>query len=165
MKPNIDITALDTLQIHELAQLPVGVLADLQEEVDNALALARKRRAVLDLALDYKYGSDAQKLRLSEGKDTGIVRLDDGEFVVTSGSNKTVFWDQNGLDNLAGEINQGGKDPAVYIVTERKLTVRENAYKSWPIHIQKSFEQYRTVKIGKPTYRIDIKAISDRKVA
>jgi hypothetical protein len=165
MKPNIDITALGTLQIHELAELPIGVLADLQEEVDNALALARRRRAVLDYALDHKYGSDAQKMQLSQGKDSGIIRIDDGEFVVAADAKKSVIWNQDGLRDLAELIRQSGGNPDEFIVTEEKLTVRENAYKNWPSDIQKAFEQYRTVKVGKPTYRIHIKAGSDRKVA
>jgi len=163
---NIDMTALDETEVHNLAQLPAGVLADLQEEVNNKLAEVRRRRIVLDLVLDYKYNAEAQRLRHNQGKDTGIVRFHDGEYTVTAESKKAVIWDQNGLANLAAEIKEAGQDPGVYIHTEIKHTVRENSYKEWPEEIKQAFNQYRTVRPGKSEYLImQTPATATQKVA
>lgn len=155
---NIDITSLDTLPIDEVAKLPPEVLADLQQETNDALALARKRVTTLGDALDQRYGVSALSARQKAGKDTGTVKILDGDFTIVAETKKAVHWSQEGLAKLAEEIRTGGDDPSVYIVTETKFTVREAAYKDWPADVRDAFEPCRTVNASKPAYRIERKA-------
>jgi hypothetical protein len=150
---NISLSALDTLPLDELAALPPGVLADLQQEANDSLALARKRSATLVDALDRRYGAVALVARQAAGKDTGTVKLTDGDYIVAVETKKAVHW--NGLEKLADKIRAGGDDPAVYIVSETKLTVREAAYKDWPADVRAAFEPYRTVNASRAAYRIE----------
>lgn len=152
---NIDITALDTLPVAELAALPPAVLVDLQDEVDASIAQAKKRRAALDQALDRRYSDLVATSRRDAGKDTGTVRLDDDGHHVVCEAKKSVYWDQAKLSGLQNEIRDGGQDPDVYIITKTELTVREAAYATWPSAVREAFEPARTVKPGKPSYRIE----------
>lgn len=152
---NIDLSALDTMPLDELAKLPPLVLADLQQEANNALVKDRNRIAILTDALDRRYGEAAQKARQAAGKDTGIVRLADDGCAVIAETKKSVFWDADGLAKLRDRIAVEGDDPAVYIVAETKLTVREASFKEWPANIRAAFEPLRTVRPGKPSYRIE----------
>ena len=155
-RQNIDITALDTFSLSELAALPAAILRDLQDASDNALALARKRKAALDDALDRRYGPVAQAARLRDGKDTGTVRLPEGEHTVVAETKKSVYWDQPKLAEIALKIEASGESAAVYIVTKTELTVREASYAAWPEEVRAAFEPARTVKAGKPVYRIEL---------
>lgn len=152
---NIDVTVLDTMSDADLLALPAAVLADLQDEVDEATALVKKRRATLDNVLNARYGLPAQTKRHQAGKDTGLVRLDDDGHTVVCESVKKVVWDQPALVALEKEIRDGGGDPSVYIVTKTELTVREATYAAWPQAVRDAFAPARTVKPGKPSFRIE----------
>jgi len=152
---NIDISALDTMPIDELASLPPAVLVDLQDAAGNAMTLARRRVAMLGDALDRKYGKRAQAERQSMGKDTGIVRLNDDGYEVVAETKKSVVWDQAKLAKLYGQIQTQGEDPEVYIVSQTVLKVREASYATWPKGVKSAFEPARVVKAGTPSYRIE----------
>lgn len=151
---NIDITALDTMLPSELGELPAGVFADLQDEVDALLEAAKRGRAALDSALDFRYGKVANGARKHRGIDSGIVRLWDDGCEIEAETKKDVKWDQEKLRTLRELISSAGDDPSLYLVTKTTFTVREAAYKEWPAHIREAFEPARTVKISRQTYRI-----------
>jgi hypothetical protein len=155
MHNNYTLTALDELSPSQIAGLPAGTLAELQDEADAAVELAKKRLAALDAGLDQRYGTMAQELRLKDGKDTGIVRLSDGGCEVIAETKKSVTWDQPKLAEVTERIRAAGDDPAVYVVAKTTLTVREASYKDWPDSIKAEFEPARTVRAGKPSYRIE----------
>lgn len=155
MQRNIDITALDTMKSDEIAALPVEILADLQDDTGNALALAKKRVAMLNDALDRRYSNIAQEWRRRCGKETGIVRISDGDCSVVAETKKAVTWDQDKLAELYARIRSEGDDPEVYIVSQTVMKVREVAYSTWPADVKAAFEPARTVKVGSPSYRIE----------
>lgn len=152
---NIDIRALDNMPLDELAKLPAAVLVDLQDEADNALAEARRRRANLDSVLARRYGDLVGAGLREQGKDTGTVRLTDGDYPVVCEIKKSVYWNADKLTELRDTIAAAGDDPGVYIVTKTELTVREASYATWPAPVRAVFEPARTVKAGKPQYRIE----------
>lgn len=152
---NFNITALDTLSVRSLAELPPDDLVALQQESADSLALARKRCAHIAEAIDEKYRDAAQAARHAAKKDTGIVRFTDGDYTIVAETKKSVHWQQNQLAALRDRIAAEGDNPATYIVTETKLTVREAAYKDWPEEVRRAFEPCRTVMAGKPSYRIE----------
>ena len=88
------------------------------------------------------------------GKDTGTVRFMDGIVEVTADLPKKVEWDQRRLAALTAQIRAGGEDPGEYV--EVSFKVAERAYAAWPERIRNAFEPARTVRTGKPTYRLAI---------
>jgi hypothetical protein len=143
---------LPTMPIGEIAALPAPLLALLQEEAEEASKAARHLADWLNGAIALRYGERAAAARRAEGKDTGTVRLDDGEVTVVSDLAKRVEWDQTELATLVAAIRAEDRDPSEYVDTAYK--VPERKYAAWPRHIRTAFERARTVKTGKPTFRL-----------
>ena len=99
--------------------------------------------------------------RAAAGKDTGTVRFQDGNVEVTADLPKKVEWDQCRLAALAEQIRSGGEDPGEYV--EVSFKVAERAYAAWPERIRGAFEPARTVRTGKPTYRLTILSETERR--
>ena len=141
------------LPIGELAQMPVELLARLQGEVDERLKQAKTAKTRLDGALSIRYTTRATVARHACGKDTGTVRLVDGDFTVVADLPKRVSWDQERLARIAANIKASGDDPAEFI--ETTLKVPERTYTALPASWRKGFEAARKVGSGKPTFRLE----------
>lgn len=142
-----------TMTIDEIAALPVGVLADLASDAAQMKKLATSDADKIGIALDVKYGRRANEARKAEGKDTGVVRVADGEFVVICDIPKRVEWDQPMLHELGNRIAAAGEDAHDYI--DQKLSISETRYHALPPHLRQPFDAARTVKPGKPSYAIE----------
>jgi hypothetical protein len=140
------------MPIGEIAGLPVDLLAVLQEEAEDAAKAARSLADWLNGAIALRYADRAAAARRAEGKDTGTVRLDDGEVKVIADLPKKVEWDQATLGQMVARIRAAGDDPAEYV--EMSYRVSERKYGAWPAAIREGFEAARTVKPGKPTFRL-----------
>jgi hypothetical protein len=90
--PSID--ELINLPAGEIAQLPVELLAVMQREIDAAAKQMKAVTARLSTALEVRYAARAAEARRACGKDTGTVRLADGDFTVVADLPKRVEWDQ-----------------------------------------------------------------------
>lgn len=130
----------------ELAQMPVDLLAGLQAELDHATKTLKSATARLNTALEVRYATRAAETRRACGKDTGTVRLADGDYTVIADLPKRVDWDQEMLAQIAANIADNGDDPAEFIDT--KLTVPERKYNALPEAWRDGFEPARTVKVG-----------------
>ena len=130
----------------ELAQLPVELLAALQAELDHAAKQLKVASAKFSTALEVRYATRAAEARRACGKDTGTVRLIDGDYTVVADLPKRIDWDQEKLAQIARNIADSGEDPAEFIDT--KLTVSERKYGALPEAWRKGFEPARTVKTG-----------------
>jgi hypothetical protein len=152
--PNrLTLDAVPTTPIGEIAALPAEQLALLQQEAAEALAKAKRLKDWLDSSIDLKYRDQAAALRRSSGKDTGTVRIEDGDVVVVADLPKRVKWEQARLAGIVERIRAGGDDPAEYVTVE--FAVSERAYGAWPNTIRAAFEPARTVETGKPSYRLE----------
>jgi hypothetical protein len=138
----------------DLAKLHPRILADIQQEVDDAIAAARKRRAKLDAVLDRRYGAVTTATRVREKKDSGTLRITDGGCTVIVDGKKEVKWDQDGLSTLAKRIQAGGESPALYMKSKTELSVDERTYQGWAEPLRLAFEPHRTVTV-KTKYRIE----------
>lgn len=154
--PSID--QLINLPAGEIAQLPVELLAALQREIDAAAKQMKAVTARLSTALEVRYAARAAEARRACGKDTGTVRLVDGDFTVVADLPKRVEWDQAKLAAMVERIRAAGEDPAEYV--EISFKVPERAYSAWPEAIRQGFEPARTVKTG--TLKIDLIPQEDR---
>ena len=130
----------------ELAQMPVDLLAALQAELDHASKTLKAATTKFSSALKVRYGTRAAEARRACGKDTGTVRLADGDFTVVADLPKRVEWDQAQLAQIAANIADSGEDPAEFV--ETALKVSERKYAALPEAWRKGFEPARTVKVG-----------------
>ena len=138
----------------ELAQMPVELLAVLQAELAHATTQLKSATARFNTALDVRYATRASDARRACGKDTGTVRLVDGDFTVVADLPKRVDWNQEKLVQIAANIADSGEDPDEFIDT--KLTVSERKYGALPEAWRKGFEPARTVKTG--TLKVTLEA-------
>lgn len=144
---------LATLPPSAVAAMPIEVLVRLSAAAAELKTLVATAEARLNAGLDQRYGDRARQLRAADAKDTGRVRLGDGDFVVVADLPKRVSWDQDKLAAIADRIRQSGDDPAEYVRTT--LEVSERAYAAWPSAIRRLFEPARTVRHGNPRYAIE----------
>ena len=148
--PSID--QLINLPAGEIAQLPVELLAALQREIDAAVKQMKAVTARFSTALEVRYAARAAEARRACGKDTGTVRLADGDFTVVADLPKRVEWDQTQLAGMVERIRAAGDDPAQYV--DIAFKVPERKYAAWPDAIRAGFEPARTVRPG--TLKIEI---------
>ena len=145
---------LPNMPIGDIAALPAETLALLQDEADEALRSAKTTRDWIGGALALKYDTAAAKARQVAGKDTGTVRIQDGSVTVVADLPKKIDWNQAQLAALVERIRAEGDDPAEYVDTAIK--VPERKFAAWPSHIRSAFEDARTVRVGKPTFRLSL---------
>src|SRR5690606_19255203 len=151
--PNrITLDNLTTMPVGEIAALPGDQLALLKQDADERLRAAKSLCDWLDGAIALKYGEQAQEARRAEGKDTGTIRLQDGQVTVVAELPKRVVWDQAMLADLVERIRADGADPAEYV--DIAFSVPERKYTAWPTDIRQVFEPARTVRTAKPKFRL-----------
>jgi hypothetical protein len=137
---------LPSLSAAEIAALPVELLVILQREIDERLKCDKAAKTRFEAGLAIRYATRAADARRACGKDTGTVRLVDGEFTVVVDLQKRIDWDQKKLAQIAANIASSGEDPAEFIDT--KLSVSERKYTALPEAWRKGFEPARTMKTG-----------------
>ena len=149
-------------QINEIICTPVSTLAELsgdslfrlKNDAADQLAMAKALCEQVDRVLEQRYNTQAQHQRLSAGKDTGVVHFDDGEVRISADLPKRVTWDQKKLDEIAKRIAASGEDPGQYIDISYKVSERK--YDAWPDNLKSSFAGARTLKTGKPSFRLSL---------
>jgi hypothetical protein len=149
--PGID--ELINLPAGEIAQLPVELLAAMQREIDAAARQMKAVTARLSSALEIRYATRAAEARRACGKDTGTVRLVDGDFTVIADLPKQVAWDQDLLAQMVERIRTAGGNPTQYV--DIAFKVPERKYAAWPDVIRIDFEPARTVGHGKPSFQLE----------
>ena len=148
--PSVDDTL--NLPVTELALMPPSLLAAVQAEIDVATERMKAVTERFALALEVRYAARAAECRCHEGKDTGTARFEDGGVTVIAELPKRVDWDQEKLAQMAQNIADSGEDPAEFIDT--KLSVSERKYGALPVSWREGFEPVRTVRMGKPKFRL-----------
>lgn len=151
---------MNQLTPHQVLAMPAGDLAlqtseslfQLKNDAADLQALAKAVVDHLDRALDLKYSKQAHALRLAAGKDTGVVHFDDGHVQVTADLPKKVEWDQKKLADLVRRMTANGDNPAEYI--EISYRVSETKFNAWPETLKSAFAPARTLKTGKPGFRL-----------
>ena len=140
--------------IGETAALPAELLALLQHEAASGLKAAKSMAEWLDGAIAMRFADRAQVLRREAGKDTGTIHFEDDGVSIEADLPKKVEWDQALLAALVERIRASGEDPAQYV--DIAFKVPERKYSAWPDSIRDAFAPARTVKTGKPTFRLAI---------
>ena len=151
---------MNSQTLSQVSAMPVTQLSEaspdlLQKALIAAMTevtRAKKQLEHIEHALDMRYAQRAKALRLAQGKDTGVVHFDDGEVSVTADLPKKVEWDQATVARLVANIVACGDDPSQYV--EISYRISETKFNAWPDSLKKPFSAARTVKVGKPSYRL-----------
>jgi hypothetical protein len=147
--------------IGELLTLPAEHLALLQQDAREAVDAAKRTHDWVEGVIARRYADRAAEARRAAGKDTGTIRLQDGEVEIVADLPKKVEWDQPQLAELVERIRTSGEDPAEYV--ELSFRVSERAYAAWPERIRSAFEPARTVRTGRPSFRLSILSEIERR--
>ena len=140
------------MPVKELALMPPTLLAAVQAQIDVATERMKAVTERFALALEVRYAARASECRQHEGKDTGTIRFEDDSVTVIADLPKRIDWDQAKLAQIAANIASAGEDPAEFIDT--KLSVSERKFGALPESWRKGFEPARTVRTGKPKFRL-----------
>lgn len=143
---------LRSMDVSQLAALPIGHLALLADDVATLKVDAKTLGDKLTTALHSRFGAQAAVTRRIEGKDTGRVRFQVDSFEVVADLPKRTDWDQARLRDSVAVLRGWGEDPADYVAVE--MSVPESRYAAWPPRIRTLFEPARTVGTGRPTYTL-----------
>ncbi len=130
----------------DVAALPPTLLADLATEAEARVKAAKAVQDRLTAGIAARYADQIAAARRDAQKDTGTIRLEDGEVVVIADAPKRVEWDQEAVGAIVKRITDAGEDPGEYVETSYK--VQERKFTAWPASIRSAFEAARTVKTG-----------------
>lgn len=153
MSNRITVSELSKTSIEKLVDTPLDQIKMLIEDMEEIEATLKSNKLKVQSSLNVRFGETSQKLRAKYGKDTGTVRITEGELVVIADLTKKVEWDQDKLSEVAIMLRDKGVDPYEYITVERKVS--ESAYNSWPSSLAALFQPARTVSTGTPKYKIE----------
>ena len=149
---SLSLQSAQTLSMGELAGLEAQALMRLQLEANATVDQAKSMKDWIEGAIAFKYATTCQSLRQQQGKETGTIHFQDGSVRVTADLPKKPVWDQRQLAEIASRIQAGGEDPSEYLDISYK--VPERKYTAWPDSLRSSFAAARTLKTGKPTFRL-----------
>ena len=154
MSNRIQLEELRALPVGEIAALPAEQLALLQEDTEAALTAAKTLKEWLDGAIALRFGEQAHTARRAAGRDTGTVRLVGDGVIVLADLPKRVEWDQKRLLDICMRLTSEGDDPDEYVETIYR--VPERRYAAWPGYLRDLFAPARTVRTGKPVFRLSL---------
>ncbi|MGO1069679.1 hypothetical protein [Lysobacter sp. CA199] len=140
--------------LSELAEYPADMLVDLKQQAADAVATAKANADWIDRALDLRYSATAAAARSAAGKDTGAVTFADGDIRVSVELPKKIEWDQALLGQIVQRIRAAGEDPTEFV--EISYRISETKYSAWSASMRANFDAARTLKTGKPTYRLSL---------
>lgn len=149
---HITLADIHRMPVGQIAALPADQLALLKGAAEEQLTQAKSVADWLDGAISLKYADRAQDTRQEASKDTGTIRFEDDGVTVIAELPKRIDWDQALLAQIAENIASAGENPAEFI--ETKLSVSERKYGALPESWRKGFEPARTVRTGKPKFRL-----------
>ncbi|MCM2479176.1 hypothetical protein [Serpentinimonas maccroryi] len=143
---------LTEMSVAQLETLPPDQLAEVQHNLEQLQDWTKQAKAKLDTALFRRFGELARTARADSGKDFGTVHFSEGPLRVTVDQPKRVSWDQPQLAAIAQRIAASGERVEDYLDVE--FSVPESRFNNWPIALRSQFGAARTVKPGKPSFRL-----------
>ena len=155
MNQPVTLNQLRQMPLGDVAALPASELARLQKEVAEAMSQTKLVSDLLDGVFVRRFGDRAASIRQETGKDFGLIRFQDGDVEVAMDLPKRPSWDQGKLAGIVQTIREAGDDPGQYV--ETSLDVSERKYTAWPDNIRRVFEPARTVKAGKPSFKLTLR--------
>lgn len=143
---------LPDLSVTQIAALPVERLQELDAQLGELATWLKSAKDKLSTALEQRYGEQSRAARLAAAKDFGVVHVSDNDLRITADLPKKVTWDQPKLAAIAQRIAASGDKVEDYIDIE--FSISESRFNNWPAALKEQFAAARTVKPGKPTFRL-----------
>ena len=137
----------------ELENLSLAELDQLIHHVTSAEESARHYKQLLHAAMHHRFCERAAQLRQAAGKSTGSVRFEVDGYVVIADLPKRLEYDQPKLKGAVDALRKWGENPDDYVGIEIKVS--EAKYNAWPPAVRQLFEPARTLKVGKPSYKLE----------
>ncbi len=164
MNPQPDILdEIGQMYTTELDNLPLSEISRMARQLTTIKDAATLYQGALQNALHNRLGEHAQSLRQAAGKETGKVSFEKDGFVVSADLPKRPEYDQHKLKEAVQALRKWGEDPENYVGIEIKVS--EAKYSAWPPGIRQLFEHARTLKTGKPVYKLEQVTPPDSQVA
>jgi hypothetical protein len=145
---------LAALSVAQLAALSPQQQTQIAQQLDAAADWLKNVRVKFDAALEHTYGERIRAARTDAGKDFGVIHVVEGDVRLTVDVSKRVTWDQAQLAAIAQRITAAGESVDEFI--DIAYSVSESRYLNWPSSLRAQFEAARTVKPGKPSYRLTL---------
>ncbi len=155
MTKRLSIDQLEHFPIEDSLALPLDRIVELLAEIASTGDRVKLAAGWVNRALDLRFKDRAALLRQSEGKDFGVVHVEEDGFQITCELEKKVEWNQAKLAGAVLALQAGGEKPRDYVDVTYKVT--ETRYKAWPERIRKIFDPARSAKPGTAKYRLDRK--------
>lgn len=143
---------LPELTVAQIAALPVERLQELDTQLGELSTWLKLAKEKLATALEQRYGEQSRVARLAAAKDFGVVHVSDQSLRITADLPKKVTWDQPQLAAIARRIAASGDKVEDYLDVE--FSISESRFNNWPPALKEQFAAARTVKPGKPTFRL-----------
>lgn len=140
------------LSASQIDALPAQRLQELDISLNELASWVKQARERLNAVLERRYGEQERAALLSTGRDFGVTHLSDGPLRVTYELPKRVSWDQPQLAAIAERIVTAGERVQDYMDID--LSVSESRFNNWPPALKEQFAAARTVKPGKPSFRL-----------
>ncbi|MDP2431820.1 MAG: hypothetical protein Q8O33_07295 [Pseudomonadota bacterium] len=145
-------TELPDLSVSQIAALPMHRLQELDVSLTELMTWAKQARERLNAAMEQRYGEQGRAALRDSGRDFGVAHVSDGPLRVTYDLPKRVTWDQKRLAEIAERIAASGERIQDYLDVD--LSVSESRFNNWPPALKEQFASARTVKPGKPSFRL-----------
>lgn len=145
--------------VRALARLPLDELATLDERTAKQLDHAKQSRAMLDAALELRFGRKATAQLFARSQTTGTAHLEEDGFAIRVEVPKKVIWDAEPFAGAIERLQKKIGDWRKYVVVRYELS--ETSWKAMPPALQKLFAAARQVERGKPRITLRRKAEVD----
>jgi len=152
-KPNV-LDEIGQLSLTELDALPIAQLDARIRQVGELKDTARHYEDALYAVMNKRFSERANQARQDAGKHTGTVRFEVDGYVVIADLPKRLEYDQPKLKGAVDALRKWGENPDDYVGIEIKVS--ETKYNAWPPAVRQLFEPARTLKVGKPSYKLEL---------
>ena len=148
----MNLQQANKMSTQEISEFSAKEIMTLQTSAAESLQQAKRINDRIHDALELKYKELASVSRIHAGKESGSVNFEDGQIQVSADLPKRVTWDQKQLAELSKRIQEGGEDPLQYMDIAYK--VPERKFTAWPDTIKSAFQDARTLKMGRQSFKL-----------
>ncbi len=153
MSNRITLEQLAGVPVKQASALPMEELAMLCEDLAALKAKVKSYDYTLHSIFLDRYAENSADLRAENGKETGSVRINDGNYVIVADLPKVVDWDQSELAKSVEKIRKTGEPIDQYVTV--KYTVAESKWNAWPESLRSIFAPARSVGVGRETFKVE----------
>lgn len=152
MSNRIHLEDVSAVNAAVLLDLPIDQLDLLLNEAQSSVTAAESVLEILKSVLAVRFEKPAAEMRRAAGKDTGTVRVVQGDYEVMAELAKKVLWDQKKLPDLLDKLIAPFETLSKLVKVEIKID--ERAFEALSPEHKALLMPARTVKTGKPTYSL-----------